>query len=353
MPAGDLYRSGEGHADASRPSNRHVEETHPEKDAYVPLFGRIGGADQESSQSSSSSPYSYSFPNAHPITDDRRQRDASHEAAELPLSVSPHGTPHPAHSNPLNTAAAVSDKGWCGWAHAAMRYPLLFHACFAALQSDTVLRRLCEVREVGGEAGNGSGGSSARDMYYRPSEAVAVAWLKRKVELLRGSSVLREVLQLSEVTTTTAGAASTPSSSSSSPSTATAVHSLPQQVSATSTTPASKAAAEVPLAIAFGMVAEYVPERLHDPLAVACGLPDPSLPSSVSSVVTPSAGAKRGREGEGSSSAMPSAERNPASGGTPSAGPKSASVRRLERAGRPKGTPTLFSMFAKKPKDGA
>ena len=177
-------------------------------------------------------------------------------------------------------------------------------------------------------------------MYYRPAEAVAVAWLKRKVERLRASAALREVLQLPEAVPQTFAVEGA---------------STQEQQQQEQQEQHRGTGAEVPMAIAFGVVAEYVPERLQGPLAVACGLPDPTHPLSSSSSL---AGVKRGRDGEcWSGGSYSPAETKPptaasASATPPVAGPKSASVKRLEKAGRPKGTPTLFTMFAKKKKNG-
>ncbi|KPI82777.1 hypothetical protein ABL78_8208 [Leptomonas seymouri] len=345
MSAGDLYQRGAGQLSSSLhpPSGSpqalkgaHAGETEA-SGAYVSVFGGIGGdssVGREDRSSSSSTPYSFGLFELH-AGDADDQHNASHQRTGSPLS-SARGVQAQAQASSFS-ASAASDRGWSGWAHAAAHYPLTFNHCFEALKSDAVLRRFCEVREVNGDGVDVGSGTSM--VYYRPAETVAVAWLKRKVELLRASAVLREMLQLSEMNATDSSPA--PSSSATSPST--------QQASAASAAAPSKAATEVPLSIAYEMVAEYVPERLHGPLAVACGLPDPSLPSTSS--VAPSGGVKRAREGD-----VPGGVTLPvkkvAVDPSPPAGLKSASVRRLEKAGRPKGTPTLLSMFAKKRKDG-
>lgn len=340
MSASDLYRDGEGDRFsaapsqlASRQSREQRQDGEEEKDTsadpaekYVSVFSGVGGDDDdaESSQSSRSTPCSFASP-----------------------SLSTHHHMHSASEGntcrPVTDAAAPAKTGWPGWAQAALQHPLTFCNCFTVLQSDTVLRRLCEVREVPATHHHYHNNSSdqevegACEVYYRPAEAVAVAWLKRKVERLRASAVLREVLQLPEAVPQTL-----------------AVEGASTQEQQQQQEQHRGTGAEVPMAIAFGIVAEYVPERLQGPLAVACGLPDPTHPLSSSSSL---AGVKRGRDGEcWSGGSYSPAETKPsaavsASATLPVAGPKSASVKRLEKAGRPKGTPTLFTMFAKKKKN--
>jgi hypothetical protein len=311
---------------------------------YVSVFGGIGagGADSESSQSSNSSPYSSSSVN----TPASETWCGGYGSSLLQGMAHPTERGNPTggfHLPSFPASSSASGKGWKSWADAAAAYPLVLHACFDTLRSSTVLRRLCEVREVGG--GDSSG---VADAYYRPSEAVAVEWLRRKVMLLRGSTTLREVLQLPEQVKTDAVPPTDVSVTTSSSRTSSSPQTGTRQ---SSDGPISAAAsAEVPLSIAFGMIAEYVPERLHGPLAVACGLPDPALAASTAvsslSPSTTTGGVRRDRDGGGARRPEPASDTtSPAS-----TGPKSASVKRLEKAGRPKGTPTLLSMFAKKQK---
>lgn len=85
----------------------------------------------------------------------------------------------------------------------------------------------------------------------------------------------------------------------------------------------------VPMAVASGVVAEYVPGRLHTAPAAARGLPDPG------------SGAKRHGDGGALST------RRTAAATASAAGQGSAGVKRLEKAGQAKGTPTLLDMRAK------
>ncbi|CAC9463740.1 hypothetical_protein_-_conserved [Leishmania infantum] len=148
---------------------------------------------------------------------------------------------------------SATPHGWAGWARAAAARPLLLRGCVGVPESDGVLRRLCEAREVGGivsaqTASCDAPADSRHAAHHRPSESVAVGWLTRQVERVRASAVLRAILRLPGV-----GAAAT----------------------ATAAAPA-EACVGAAMAVALGVVAEYVPVRLHAALAVACGLADPA-----------------------------------------------------------------------------
>ncbi|CCW70268.1 unnamed protein product [Phytomonas sp. Hart1] len=94
-------------------------------------------------------------------------------------------------------------------------------------------------------------------------------------------------------------------------------------------------AQRVPLEIAFSVVAEYIPEAFHEEAARAVGI--------VVSAIGNSNSPAKGFEAH-SASSSPSSKKTSKS----ARGPVSASVRKLEKAGRPKGTPTLFSILGKK-----
>ncbi|CAC9463803.1 hypothetical_protein_-_conserved [Leishmania infantum] len=148
---------------------------------------------------------------------------------------------------------SATPRGWAGWARAAAARPLLLRGCVGVPESDGVLRRLCEAREVGGIVSAQTGSCDApadsrHAAHHRPSESVAVGWLTRQVERVRASAVLRAILRLPGV-----GAAAT----------------------ATAAAPA-EACVGAAMAVALGVVAEYVPVRLRATLAVACGLADPA-----------------------------------------------------------------------------
>ncbi|KAG5484511.1 hypothetical protein LSCM1_07884 [Leishmania martiniquensis] len=290
--------------------------------ASASVFSGTGGGGEESQSSSAST--------SAPFTAEVLPRCGVKDtpvSVGVPQSWARDQSSHPTASSFSSSAPPERRSGyhrcaWAGWAHAAAAHPLLLQHCLNVLQSDSVLRRLCEVREIGGDhsaekAPSDAPGDSHRTVYYKPSESVAVEWLKRKVQRVRASTVLREILQLpagSPVATATAASAARP-----------------------------EAFVEVPMSIAFGVVAEYVPERLQTALAVACGLPDPSE-ALVSSPTAAAPFDDAQRSGDGGALSM----RRKAGGAVGAAGPKSASVRRLEKAGRPTGTPTLLDMFAKK-----
>lgn len=319
MSASDLYRSG-GVGAPPLPQQQAVPSataaSPAQLDACVSVFSGIGGggAEAEEEESSNSDPFAYSFGQTPSMTDQRR---SSGDA--LPAR----GTTQPLFS----PSASLHDKGWAGWAHAAAHDPLRFQRCLDALQDDALLRRFCEVRVVGSDSEQDD---SRPDVYYRLSDAVAVEWLRRKVLQVRASAVLRAILQLPE---------------------------RARPAEPTTSTTSAVEAEEVPMSMAFGVVAEYVPQRLHAALSAACGLQSSASAATATGgggeAVSPAfnAGAKRDRAGEGIGSGASAAAA--AAVAVAPAGPKSASVKRLEKAGRPKGTPTLFSMFASKKKEGS
>lgn len=187
------------------------------------------------------------------------------------------------------------DDWWPGWAAAAAATAVL-RPCFAALQSPAVLSTFAEVAAA-------TEGTSSN--CYRLTQRSAVAWIQAKVRRVQSSAVMREMLQLPPGGT-------------------------------------------VPVELAVAAVVEYVPEVLHDAVAAACGVVaasggakglGPLAASSTAGGVGESSQPRRDRVG-----AVVEKKAAPS-------GPKSVSVRRLEKAGRPKGTPTLLSMFAKKKKE--
>ncbi|KAK7198965.1 surface antigen protein 2 [Novymonas esmeraldas] len=315
--AEDLYRSG-GAALASTTTGAAA----PVADGHVSAFAGVGDGSQSSSSSSSTGPLNSAsalhFGGGRSDATAEREWHSSRRAAAGPPAP-------PLHPGQRGRAVGGGGDGvWSGWARAAAAHPLLLQRCLDALQSEEVLRRLCECRGIGmtttmttsssGSSNMTAVGSADVDvdthtMYYRPSEAVAVAWLRRRVERVRASAVLRSMLQLP---VTDGGAA-----------------------------------AEVPMAFAFGVVAEYVPERLHAALAAACGLVDPATSTTVAEGVPrpslpppPPPLQQQQQQRPDVAKAMDTV--------ASVAAPKSASVKRLEKAGRPKGTPTLLAMFAKK-----
>ncbi|KAG5483643.1 hypothetical protein CUR178_08310 [Leishmania enriettii] len=323
MPAEELYRARDlsvsGVTSASADSRKAAAA---EASAFVSVFSDIGGGGEESKSSSASTSTPFT---AEPFA--RSGGDDASVSVGPPPSCSAHQLPREptfSFSSPMpgGKSSGGNRRGWAGWAHATAAHPLLLQHCLSVLESDGVLRRLCEVRETGAEFSAQAATSNAPEdsrhtVYYRPSESVAVEWLKRRVEHVRASSVLREILQLPD---------------RSSAATATAAATVPPETSE-----------EVPMSIAFGVVAEYVPDRLHAVLAGACGLPNPAQ-AAVSSptAAAPIDAAMRHRDGGELRT------KRKAVGTASAGGPKSGSVRRLEKAGQPKGTPTLLDMFAKK-----
>nr|CAJ2469013.1 unnamed protein product [Leishmania braziliensis] len=319
MSAEDLYRDRDLRPSAvTSASAAGYEGDAPETNAFLAVFSGVGGGGEDSrSSTSSSAPCTaalLSSSGAHDasVDDGGPHGWAAHPPSQLTTSSFFSATPH-------GKLGGGSGRGWAGWARAAAAHPLLLHHCLRVLQSDGVLRRLCEVRVIGGNSYVQTSTSDAPvesldAVYYRPSESVAVEWLKTRVERVRASPVLRAILQLPEsspVATTTAAAP-------------------------------AEACVEVPMTVAFGVVAEYVPDRLHAALAAACGLPDPAATPVSSPIAAASTdGAKRHRDDVATNRRK--AEATPSAAGT-----KSASVKRLEKAGKPKGTPTLLEMFAKK-----
>ncbi|KAG5509875.1 hypothetical protein JKF63_07520 [Porcisia hertigi] len=326
MSAEDLYRDRDFSSSApicvSAPD---MGTAVPGVSAYMSVFGDVGGASEDSRSSSSSSrPTSVLFNAAHFLS-------ASGDGASVNGGCPGDRAVGPVPWDSTTTLSALSHgklsggrrRGWNGWARATAEHPFLLHHCMGALQSDGVLRRLCEVRAVGSGTFSADTSPSSTpveappSLYYKPSESVALDWLKRKIEHVRASAVLRALLQLPDSTSVAASTAAP--------------------------TAAAEACTEVPMSFAFGVVAEYVPDRLHAALAVACGISDLAAQpvSSLTSAASLHDTQQPRRSGDlttrRGSDVVPSA-----------VGPKSASVRRLEKAGPPKGTPTLFDMFAKK-----
>ncbi|TPP51535.1 hypothetical protein CGC20_0955 [Leishmania donovani] len=93
------------------------------------------------------------------------------------------GGPHGWTADPRSRPAAPSmcsatPHGWAGWARAAAARPLLLRGCVGVPESDGVLRRLCEAREVGGSvsaqtASCDAPADSRHGVHHRPSESVA------------------------------------------------------------------------------------------------------------------------------------------------------------------------------------
>ncbi|TPP54494.1 hypothetical protein CGC20_24620 [Leishmania donovani] len=86
-------------------------------------------------------------------------------------------------ADPRSRPAALSmcsatPHRWAGWARAAAARPLLLRGCVGVPESDGVLRRLCEAREVGGSvsaqtASCDAPADSRHAVHHRPSESVA------------------------------------------------------------------------------------------------------------------------------------------------------------------------------------
>nr|CCC89404.1 conserved hypothetical protein [Trypanosoma congolense IL3000] len=113
-------------------------------------------------------------------------------------------------------------NAWPGWGVTLKQCPELAPAV-GAMQSDVVLSRICEVRAVGD------------DKYYRFSAEKMGAWLQGKVRRVAECPALRAMLHLDEDLTQA-----------------------------------------VPLPVAFGVVAEYVPQELCGIAAELCGSVDAS-----------------------------------------------------------------------------
>lgn len=216
---------------------------------------------------------------------------------------------------------------WPGWPAAAVRNEQIFGPCWLLLQSHRLLEPLCEVKNVGGTS------------YYRFSLEKTAQWVKRKTDKLRGSRALRRIVGIADDNADDDGdthpvrVPSTTERSSHRPTTHSALIGGQQQQA-------------VPCQLAFSVVAEYLPDAITAVAAVACGITFATGSSPREGMhddtTTQSTGTSR------------SAVTTPVSAKKAVvASPKSASVKRLEKAGRPKGTPTLMAMFAKKQAEGA
>jgi hypothetical protein len=153
------------------------------------------------------------------------------------------------------------------------------------------LRHVCEVKSLG-----------PGETYFRFSEDVFRAWVRRKHEQLLSGKALASLLGIE-------------------------VDAEQQQLGA-----------ETQLVLkskGLALLNEYLHASLHDAAAAACGV-------AAADVVAPSPAAPRGATHHAdAASSEPDAKK-------PRVELKSASVKRLEKAGPPKGTPTLMAMFAKK-----
>ncbi|TPP44202.1 hypothetical protein CGC20_23625 [Leishmania donovani] len=91
----------------------------------------------------------------------------------------PHGWTADPRSRPAaSSMCSATPHGWAGWARAAAARPLLLRGCVGVPESDGVLRRLCEAREVGGSvsaqtASCDAPADSRHAVHHRPSESVA------------------------------------------------------------------------------------------------------------------------------------------------------------------------------------
>ncbi|TPP51537.1 hypothetical protein CGC20_0965 [Leishmania donovani] len=91
----------------------------------------------------------------------------------------PHGWTADPRSRPAaSSMCSATPHGWAGWARAAAARPLLLRGCVGVPESDGVLRRLCEAREVGGSvsaqtASCDAPADSRHAAHHRPSESVA------------------------------------------------------------------------------------------------------------------------------------------------------------------------------------
>ncbi|TPP53910.1 hypothetical protein CGC21_27445 [Leishmania donovani] len=91
----------------------------------------------------------------------------------------PHGWTADPRSRPAaSSMCSATPHRWAGWARAAAARPLLLRGCVGVPESDGVLRRLCEAREVGGSvsaqtASCDAPADSRHGAHHRPSESVA------------------------------------------------------------------------------------------------------------------------------------------------------------------------------------
>lgn len=138
-------------------------------------------------------------------------------------------------SRSRSSGSGTQSCGWPGWGVALAQCPSLAPAV-AAMQSHAVLSRICDVKSVGG------------DNYYRLSAERMGVWLREKVRRVANCPALRSVLQLDSAPSTAAASATGGAGAKETPS-----------------------VADVPLPIAFGVVAEYVVEELADTAAELCG----------------------------------------------------------------------------------
>lgn len=197
--------------------------------------------------------------------------------------------------------------------------------------------------------------------YYRFSAEKAASWLAQRVSHVQRSAVLRSMLQLpplpaGEVTPVRDGVDDSVSTQHDAEPEKdgrgvgslccprSGIH-VPVEEEGGSSCEAETTSSQL-RSVAFGIVMDYVPPSLHAAVALKCGLSHESALSTAS-------GPER-RAGEEAMQPTHSGCGAAAGGGARAGGTatavravKSASVRRLEKAGRPKGTPTLFSLFAK------
>ncbi|EAN86441.1 hypothetical protein C3747_50g128 [Trypanosoma cruzi] len=133
---------------------------------------------------------------------------------------------------------------WPGWRVAMAQCPALTPVV-EEMQSHTVLSRLCDVKSVGG------------DQYYRFSEERMGQWLREKVQRVANSPALRAILQIGP---------SPPTNTAT-----TSIRGVHGGNDKTTALPTNTAIADVPLPVAFGVVAEYVVEEMSQTAARLCG----------------------------------------------------------------------------------
>ncbi|CUF09693.1 RNase2 complex protein, Ydr279, putative [Bodo saltans] len=167
------------------------------------------------------------------------------------------------------------------------------------------LKNVCDVKSFGPD-----------ETYYRYSEAMFQSWIRRKHNQLLAGKALAALLGID----TAAGSTGDEQ-----------LQQKQQQVGVDTR--------QVLKAKGLALLNEYLHSSLHTVAAVACGVEEAPAPSA--------SGASRDGSAAASSSQVSSSTNEPLVR-KPSAELKSASVKRLEKAGPPKGTPTLMAMFAKK-----
>lgn len=214
---------------------------------------------------------------------------------------------------------------------------------------EKALATVCDVRELEDEADDvdDDGDSEANPTrapptvtrYYRFSEAKTMKWLQAKHEKLCACQALRSLLGITQ-----------PPTEATSPST------VGEEEVTTSTTNQASTVDPMLLVLrerAFGLLQEYLPPPLVQRAMVQCLGEAHAAQTSATPPrrTTTESLSHSGSAGAGGGGGTPSAAAVPSKPSLPQpakAAPKSASVKRLEKAGPPKGTPTLFQMFAKK-----